>query len=119
MRILDINDIEIESPDLELGYLIEESIFVQHHEAIEAVEEEGHWEVVAEYPNGGQDVEWIIDVAKVEAKEAWDEYEDIYRYILYTEEQLAEIEAAKNQPTMEDRLAMMEAAYADLVLKMI
>ena len=110
MRIFDINNVEIESPDLEKGYLKEDSLFVMHHEATEAVDEEGHWEVIAEYPEtGGQDVEWVVDVAAVVAKDAWDEYEDIYRYIEYTEEELAEIEAEKNKPTIEDRVTAIES----------
>lgn len=36
----------------------------------------------------GTDLESVIDVEHEDAKEAWDEYEDIYRYILYTEEEL-------------------------------
>lgn len=112
MRILDENNIEIENPDCELGYLKEEKLFIQHHEATEAVNEEGHYEVIAEYPNGGKDVKWIIDVEAAEAEEAWDEYEDIYRYILYTEEELEERrkaaeEAIKNSP--EYRVAQLEA----------
>lgn len=88
MRIFDKNGIEIESPDMEKGYLKNDSLLIMHHPAIEAVEEQGHFEVVAEYPNGGQDVEWIVDVPGVEAKEAWDECEDILRYIPYTETEL-------------------------------
>lgn len=88
MRIFDENGIEIESPDLEKGYLKNDSLLIQHHEAVEAVEEVGHYETVAEYPNGGKDVEWIIDTPGVEAKESWDEYEDILRYIPYTETEL-------------------------------
>lgn len=91
MRILDENNIELtkEEVNLELGYLKPESIISIHHEATKEVKAVGHYEVIAEYPNGGRDVAWIIDVPGVEAKEAWDEYEDIQRYILYTEEQLA------------------------------
>lgn len=112
MRILDENNIEIENPDYELGYLKDEKLFIQHHEAVEAVEEEGHYEVIAEYLNGGKDVKWVIDVEAVEAAEAWNEYEDILRYVLYTEEELeerkkAEEEAYKNSP--EYRVAELEA----------
>ena len=88
MRIFDENGIEIENPDLEKGYLKNDSLLIMHHEAVEAVEEVGHFEVVAEYPNGGQDVEWIIDTPGVEAAAAWDEYEEILRYIPYTEAEL-------------------------------
>lgn len=113
MRILDEHNIEIENPDYEFGYLKEEKLFIQHHEAVEAVVEEGHWNVIAEYPNGGKDVEWVIDVEEVEAAEAWDEYEDIMRYVLYTEEELEERrkaaeEAYKKSP--EYRLKELEEA---------
>lgn len=89
MRILDENDIEIISPDYEKGYLKPDSLFIIHHEAKEAVEEQGHWEVIAEYPNGGKDVDWVIDIPGEPAKEAWDEYEDIQRFVKYTESELA------------------------------
>ena len=97
MRILDENNIELteEQINLELGYLRPESIISIHHEAIEETKEVGHYEVIAEYPNGGKDVVWIIDVPGTEAKEAWDEYEDIQRYVLYTEEELAARDAEK------------------------
>lgn len=97
MRILDENNIELteEQINLELGYLRPESIISIHHEAIEETKEVGHYEVIAEYPNGGKDVKWVIDVPGVEAKEAWDEYEDIQRYVLYTEEELAARDAEK------------------------
>lgn len=112
MRILDENGIEIESPDLEKGYLKEESLFIMHHEAVEAVEEVWHYETIAEYPNGGKDVAKVIDVQGVEAQEAWDEYEDIQRYILYTEEELAEREKAKEEAyknSPEYRVSELEA----------
>ena len=97
MRILDENNIELaeEEVNLELGYLRPESIISIHHEAIEETKEVGHYEVIAEYPNGGKDVAWIIDVPGTEAKEAWDEYENIQRYVLYTEEELAARDAEK------------------------
>ena len=115
MRILDTNNNEITSPDLSLGHLEKESIFVKHHEAKVAVEEVGHYEVIAEYPEtGGKDVEWIIDVPGVIAGDAWEEYEEIMRYIPYTAEELAEIEACKNAPTLDSRVLKLEAETADL-----
>ena len=97
MRILNQNNIELteEEVNLELGYLKPESIISIHHEATKETKEIGHYEVIAEYPSGGKDVKWVIDVPGVEAKEAWDEYEDIQRYVLYTEEQLAAKEAER------------------------
>lgn len=97
MKIYDLNGNEIESPDLEKGYLKNDSLFIMHHDAIEAVEEVGHYETIAEYPNGGADVVWIIDIPGVEAAEAWDEYEEILRYIPYTETELRIREIEKNR----------------------
>lgn len=104
MRILDENNIELteDQINLELGYLQLETIISEHHEAIKEVEEVGHYEIIAEYPNGGKDVKWVIDVPHEDAKEAWDEYEDIQRYILYTEEQLAAKEAERKAKEEEE-----------------
>ncbi len=84
---------------------------MHHHEAVEAVEEQGHWETVAEYPEtGGRDVQWVVDVPGVEAREAWDEEETYWLYIPYTEEELAQMEADRNQPTPEERVKELEEA---------
>ena len=107
MRILDSNNAEIESPDLSLGYLTEDKILIAHHEAVEAVAEQWHYETTATYPNGGKDVKRVIDVPGVEAKDAWDEYETIQRYVPYTEEELAAMEEARNKPTQQDDVDAM------------
>ena len=84
---------------------------IHHHEAVEAVEEQGHWETVAEYTEtGGRDVQWVVDVPGVEAREAWDEEETYWLYIPYTEEELAQMEADRNQPTPEERVKELEEA---------
>ncbi len=73
--------------NLKDGYLRPDKIIVAHHEATEAILEQGHYETVAEYPSGGKDVKWIVDVPGVDAKDAWDEYEEIQVYVLYTAEE--------------------------------
>ena len=84
---------------------------IHHHEAVEAVEEQGHWETVAEYPEtGGKDVQWVVVVPGVEARDAWDEEETYWLYIPYTEEELAQMEADRNQPTPEERVKELEEA---------
>ena len=84
---------------------------IHHHEAVEAVEEQGPWETVAEYPEtGGRDVQWVVDAPGVEAREAWDEEETYWLYIPYTEEELAQMEADRNQPTPEERVKELEEA---------
>lgn len=115
MRIFDENNVEIKNPDLFRGRLVEDKLLIAHHEATEFVEEQGHWETIAEYPNGGKDIAWVVDVPGQEAAEAWDEYEEIERYILYTEEELARIEEARNAPSPEQRIAELEEALALLL----
>lgn len=109
----------IENPDLNLGRL-KADIRTVHHEAVTGVEEQWHFETIAEYPNGGKDVKKVVDVPGVEAKDAWDEKIPIYIYIPYTEEELAAIEEEKNKPSIDDRvttlekqLASYEAAYME------
>lgn len=116
MRIFDENDNLLDSYDETKGYLKPDRLFVCHHEAVEAVAEEGHWETIAEYPNGGKDVDWIVDVPGVEAQEAWDEYEDIYRYVLYTEEELAVIEEEKRKAEEEAELQERIRALPDIAV---
>lgn len=103
----------IENPDLSLGYL-KESTRTVHHEAIEAIEEVWHHEIIAEYPNGGKDVRKVIDVEGVEAQEAWDEEIEIQIYVPYTQEELDAIEAEKNKPTQEERIVALEKENLEL-----
>ena len=103
MRILDENNVELPSPDLSKGRLVEERLFVCHHPAVEAVAEQWHYEMIAEYPNGGKDVAKVVDVPCVEAKDAWDEYETVQRYIPYTDEELD----AQNAPSPQDDMDAM------------
>lgn len=51
----------------------------------------------------GIDVKWVIDKPQVNAKEAWDEYEDIRIYHLYTEEQLQQREEEKKKREAQQR----------------
>ena len=115
MRILDLGGMELENPDLSLGYLREEKILIAHHDAVEAVQEQWHYETIAEYPNSGKDMKKVVDVPGVEAKDAWDEYETVQRYIPYTDEELEAMNAPSPQDDMdamlvdhELRLTMLE-----------
>lgn len=114
MRILDENNVEIQSPDLSIGRLVEEKLFVAHHDAVEAVQEQWHYETTAVYPNGGKDVAKVVDVPGVEAKDAWDEYETVQRYVPYTADELAE----RNRPTLESRVEILETTTDDMILLM-
>lgn len=102
MRIFNTDDVEIFEIDASKGQTTPDKRFVKHHEAIEAVKEEGHWNIVKEYPNGGKDVEWVVDVPGVKAKEAWDEYEDILRFIPFTDAELASNRIAELKQMLRD-----------------
>ena len=92
MRILDINDNELleTSVDFELGELKQDKIFKCHHEAIKEIKEQSHYETIKTYANGGKEVKKVIDTPYVAPQEAYDEYEDILRYILFDENEKKE-----------------------------
>lgn len=144
MKIIDNNGAEITNPDLALGYLKPETQTI-HHDAVAGVEEVSHYETET-LPDGtpaiyydadgrekGRDVRKVVDVPGVEAKDAWDEEEQVQVYHLYTAEELAaqaeakkkEEEAAaaeaKKKAELEavpGRMDALEAANNDLVLMM-
>lgn len=83
---------EIQKNEIDFSkYRLEQSrLFVQHHDAIPEVQEQSHYETIAEYPNGGKDVKKVVDVAYVAPKEAYDEYEDILYLVPLTNEEIIE-----------------------------
>ena len=97
----------IENPDLSLGYLTPGKR-TEHHAAVKGVAEVWHYETVAEYPNGGKDIRRVVDVPGMEAREAWDEEIAIQIYTPYTQDELDRMEAERNKPTTEERLAALE-----------
>lgn len=83
---------ELTDYDLNKGYLKSDKILIAHYEAVEEDKGEWHYEVVAEYPNGGKDLKMVYDRQPTMKKEAYDEYEDIGVYVKYTDEELNAIE---------------------------
>ena len=128
MKILNELGVEVTDPDLTLGYLKDDTEKVHHDEvqAVQGIPPKVHYEVIAEYPNGGKDVKEIIDEEGVEGHDlipAWDEEVDIKKYILYTEDELkqnaidkAEKERLASLPTIEDRLKAAEDALMIMML---
>jgi len=94
----------MEFPGHDRGYLKRERVILARHPAVEPVEERSHYVVVRTYPNGGQDVQKVVDTARVEGKAAWVEYEDILRFYPYTAEEQAQLQAPTAQ---EDTDAML------------
>lgn len=105
MKILDETGAVVENPDLTLGYLTTSTEEITHP-AVEGVEEQWHWETVTEYPNGGKDVQKIVDRPGVKAQEEWVEQVPIQKYIRYTAEELAQRE--KEQQEAQQRQAALD-----------
>ena len=117
MKIIDDKTgLEIQNPDLTQGWLHDETEAVEHP-AQEGVPELSHYETVAEYPNGGKDVQKVIDREGVPAQDAWTEQVPIQRYIRYTAEELAaKEEERKKQAEWEalpETVKALQAALAD------
>lgn len=117
MRILDQNNNEIISTvDLRRGHLEIEKIVKAEHPAIEGKEGKGHYDVVKTYDNGGKDVEWVWDEEPVIAQEAWTEYEQIQRYIPYTDDELNDQNLEDMTPTnseLSDALVELAQSTSD------
>lgn len=116
MKIIDETGAVVENPDLTLGYLTDDTEEIIHP-AVEGVEEQWHWETVTEYPNGGRDVQRVVDVPGVPARPAWTEQLPIKMYIRYTAEELAAQEEARKKQEAKDKLPetveALRAALAD------
>ena len=112
MKIIDETGAVVENPDLTLGYLTTSTEEVIHP-AVEGVEEQWHWETVTEYPNGGKDVQKIVDRPGVPAQEEWVEQIPIQKYIRYTAEELAAQEEAHKKAEALEKLPETVAALQE------
>ena len=110
---------ELKEYDLNKGHLKLDKLFIRHHEAVEEIKEQWHYETVAEYPNGGKDVEKIIDVPYQAPQEEYDEYEDIYVYIPYTDEELEELNKPSELEILKREQEVTAQAVQDLILTMM
>lgn len=98
---------ELVDPDLNAGKLEPAQRLVAHHDAVEEV---WHYEVMKstiteECPEGLR-----IAITDTPASDAWDEYETVQKYVLYTTEELAEIEKKKAEE--QEAIKQAEAAAA-------
>lgn len=123
--------------DLNLGKLIGDKIVKKHHEAVPAVEaitvetkiaeitaNGGKvveingipYKIIAEYKNGGKDIEQIYETPAVSAKEAYDEYEDIKVYIPYTAEEIVKIKQQNYENRVVDLLRIKYSLNQELAI---
>lgn len=110
MEIYNANMELIQNPDLSKGRLEKQTKTIKHP-AVEAVEEVWHYEVIKEYPNGGKDVQRVVDVAGVVGVPERTEEVEYWLYREYTAEELAEMEANR-KPADAERIAALEEQLA-------
>ena len=80
--------IQIQNPNLENGYLVDDKIQIGLTPAVAEVKEQGHYEVKKEYPNGGKEMQWVVDVPYVASQESEPIFEDIKVYIPFSAQEL-------------------------------
>ena len=120
MRVFNENKTqELKEYNLNKGHLELDKLFIRHHKAVEEIKEQWHYETIAEYPNGGKDVEKIIDVPYQAPQEEYDEYEDIYVYIPYTDEELEELNKPSELEILKREQEVTAQAVQDLILMMM
>lgn len=110
---------ELKEYDLNKGHLELDKLFIRHYEAVEEIKEQWHYETIAEYPNGGKDVSKVIDVPYQAPQEEYDEYEDIYVYIPYTDEELEELNKPSELEILKREQEVTAQAVQDLILTMM
>lgn len=70
----------LDNYDLDAGYLVED--IIEHTVSeVQEIKEQGHYEIAAEYPNGGKDFKWVVDTPGVPYQPARTETEVIKVYI--------------------------------------
>lgn len=100
--------IELNNIDETKGYLKDDKILLKH---IDKVEEQGHYETIKEYANGGKDIAYVIDKPAVEEQ---DIYEDIKVFIPYTKYELNLIEINNLKGWYENYYSQHEQKYRRL-----
>lgn len=102
MRIFDETktyELSPETIDTAKGYLKPDKKFVMHHETVEA-KEAVYTDRVEYLPNGSKQTWKDLVSPAVEAKEAYDEYENIQVYVYYNAEELNNMLRAKRTPLL-------------------
>ena len=116
MKIYDADLLhELQNPDLTRGKLETAQRVTVHHDAVPASVryEVMPGTVTADLPEG------LRQEITAPAQEAWDEYEEVQRYVPYTDAELAEIaEKAQAEKDAAERADKEEAARRDAAEKM-
>ena len=94
--------------DLSKGKLVNDTL-IEHIPEQQEIQEQWHYETIKEYPNGGKDVEKVIDIVGQPYIAEHDEVEDILVYKPYTEQEIKVIE--NNNRISELKQKLQETDY--------
>ena len=94
--------------DLSKGKLVNDTL-IEHIPEQQEIQEQWHYRTIKEYPNGGKDVEKVIDVVGQPYIAEHDEVEDILVYKPYTEQEIKVIE--NNNRIIELKQKLQETDY--------
>lgn len=94
---------ELTTYDLSKGRLVGDTIKTIIP-AIVGQEEVGHYETIAEYPNGGKDVKWVVDQPYIEAQPQREEVEQIQVYIPFTAEEQVQYNQQRYENLVESKI---------------
>ena len=101
--------------DLEKGYLKEDELLIKVPE-IREVKEEGYYKTIAKYPNGGEEVEWVVTKKGIPYQPAHEETENILVYIPYTQEELIERNNQERIYEIKERLNVLSEDFTQAYL---
>lgn len=115
-----------EEADENLGRLEYHNDTIHYEEVIEK-QEKGHYEIIGSYPNGGKDMKWVVEEPGVSYTAAYDEPDEYYIYVPYSQEFLhnrtikSEIDAIKRELSESDYkiLKRFEGYYTDEEFELI
>ena len=94
--------------DLSKGKLVSDTL-IEHIPEQQEIQEQWHYRTIKEYPNGGKDVEKVIDVVGQPYIAEHDEVEDILVYKPYSEQEIKVIK--NNNRIIELKQKLQETDY--------
>lgn len=106
---------ELNNFDLSKGKLIDDTI-TRIIPAVQGQEEVGHYETIAEYPNGGKDVKWVVDQPYIEAQPEREEAEQIQVYIPFTATEQAEYDQIRYENLVESKIRQRYTLSQELAI---
>lgn len=116
MRVFNQNKTqELTVYDLTKGKLVDDT-FTTTIQAVQGQEEVGHYETIAEYPNGGKDVKWMVDQPYIAPQTEREEVEQIQIYIPFTAEEQAEYDRTRYESLVESRIRQRYTLSQELAI---